>query len=113
MLNKKESDKATRASIKKEMAKPSMAKSVRTSELNLDAERVPGQARVTLPGTVNKIIATLRSVQPEKARIAMAGEDDRYRDLHIENTLTDENGNEVSPPKGAHVGVTVTAKPKK
>jgi len=43
MLNKKESDNATRASIKKEMAKPSMAKSVRTSELNLDAERVPGQ----------------------------------------------------------------------
>jgi len=43
----------------------------------------------------------------------MAGEDDRYRDLHIENTLTDKNGDEVSPQKGAHVEVTVTAKPKK
>ncbi len=61
MLNKKESDDATRASIRKEMAMPRMAKSVRKAELNLDAERVPGQPRVTLPGTVNKIIASLRS----------------------------------------------------
>jgi hypothetical protein len=73
MLNKKESDNATRASIKKEMAKPRMAKSVRTAELNLDTERVPGQARTTLPGTVHKIIGSLRTTQPEKAQIAVAG----------------------------------------
>ena len=113
MLNKKESDNATRASIKKEMAKPRMAKSAREAELNLDAERVPGQPRVTLSGTVNKIIASLRTIQPEKAQIAVAGADDRYRDLRIENTLTDRNGNEVSLKKGAHIEVTVTAKPKK
>ena len=118
MLSKKESDDATRASIRKEMAKPRMAKSVRTADLNSDAERVPGQARTTLPGTVNKIIASLRAIQPEKAQIAVAGAHDRYRDLRIENTLTDGNGNEVngnevSLKKGAHVGVTVTAKPKK
>jgi len=113
VLNKKESDNATRASIKKEMAKPRMAKSARRAELNLDAERVPGQARVTLSGTVNKIIASLRTIQPEKAQIAVAGSDDRYRDLRIENTLTDGNSNKVSPKKGAHVEVTVTAKPKK
>ena len=113
MLNKKESDNATRASIKKEMAKPRMAKSARRAELNLDAERVPGQASVTLSGTVNKIIASLRTIQPEKAQIAVAGADDRYRDLRIENTLADGKGNEVSLKKGAHVEVTVTARPKK
>jgi hypothetical protein len=114
MLNEKESDSATRASIKKEMAKPRMAKSARTAELNLDTERVPGQARATLTGTVNKIIASLRTTQPEKAQIAVAaGEDDRYRDLRIENTLADGNGNEVRLKKGAHVEVTVTARPKK
>src|SRR6266478_8222434 len=113
MLNKKESDDATRASIRKEMAKPRMAKSARKAEGNLDAERVPGQPRVILPGTVNKIIASLRTIQPEKAQIAVAGSDDRYRDLRIENTLTDGNSNKVSPKKGAHVEVTVTAKPKK
>ena len=113
MLNKKESDNATRASIKKEMAKPRIAKSVRTAELNLEAERVPGQARTTLSGTVNKIIASLRRTQSGKAQIDVAGADGRYRDLRIENTLTDGNGNEVSLKKGAHVEVTVTAKPKK
>jgi len=40
MLSEKESDSATRAGIKKEMAKPRMAKSARTAELNLDTERV-------------------------------------------------------------------------
>ena len=109
MLNKKESDDATRASIKKEMAKPRMAKSVRKAELNLDAERVPGQPRVSLPRTV----ASLRTIQPEKEQIAVAGADDRYRDLRIENTLTDRNGNEVRLKKGGHIEVTVTAKPKK
>ena len=113
MLNKKESDNATRASIKKEMAKPRMTKSARKAELNLDAERVPGRARATLSGTVNKIIASLRTIQPEKAQIAVAGADGRYRDLRIENTLTDGNGNEVSLKKGAHVEVAVTAGPKK
>jgi hypothetical protein len=114
MLHEKESDSATRASIKKEMAKPRMAKSAQTAELNLGTERVPGhQVRATLPGTVNKIIASLRTTQPEKAQIAVAGEGDRYRNLRIENTLADGNGNEVRLKKGAHVKVTVTARPKK
>ena len=113
MLSKKESDDATRASIRKEMAKPRMAKSVRTADLNSDAERVPGQARTNLPGTVNKIIASLRTTQPGKVQIAVSGADGRYRDLRIENILTDGNGNEVSLKKGAHVEVTITAKPKK
>ena len=113
MLNKKESDDATRASIKKEMAKPRMAKSVRIAALNLDAERVPGQARATLPGTVHKIIGSLRTSQPEKAQIAVAGGDHQPRDLRIENTLADGNGNEVRPRKGTHVEVIVTAKRKK
>jgi hypothetical protein len=111
MLNKKESDNATRASIKKEMAKPRMAKSVRIAELNLHAKRIPGQARTTVPGTVDKIIPFLHPNQPEKAQIVVKGADDR--DLRFENTLIDGNGDEVRLKKGAHVEVTVTAKPKK
>jgi hypothetical protein len=113
MLNKKESDNATRASIKKEMAKPRLAKSVRTAELNLDAERAPGQGRTTLPGTVYKIIASLRTTQPEKAQIAVAGGDHQPRDLRIGNILADGNGNEVRLKRGTYVEVTVTAKRKK
>jgi hypothetical protein len=37
---KKEFDGATRASVKKEMAKPRMAKSAREAEMNLVAARV-------------------------------------------------------------------------
>jgi hypothetical protein len=109
MPNKKESDNATRASIKKEMAKPRMPKSVRIAELNLDAERIPGQARATMIGTVDKIIFPLRRDQPEKVQIAV----DRYRDLRIENTLTDRNGDDTKLKKGAHVQLIATAKPKK
>jgi len=109
MLNKKQSNKATRASIKKEMAKPRMAKSVRIAELNFGAERIPGQPRTTMIGTVNKIIPSLRRNQPEKAQIAV----DRYRGLRIEDTLTDGNGDEVKLKKGAHVQLIVAAKPKK
>ena len=107
MLNKKESDNATRASIKKEMAKPRMAKSVRIAEFNSAAERT-SQARTTVPGTVDKIIPILDPNQPEKAQIVVKGAGDR--DLRIENTLIDENGDEVRLKKGAHVEITVTAR---
>ena len=113
MLNKKEADDATRESIKKEMAKPRMAKSVRIAELNLEAERVPGQASTTVPGTVDKIIASLGPNLPEKAQIAVAGADDRHRYLRIENILIDGNGDEARLKKGAHIELTITAKPKK
>ena len=48
-----------------------------------------------------------------QSHFAVAGEDDRYRDLRIENSLADGNGNEARLKKGAHVEVTVTARPKK
>ena len=51
---KKDLDKATRASVKKEMAKPRMAKSARLAELNLDLTRTSEEPRVTMPGSVHK-----------------------------------------------------------
>jgi hypothetical protein len=101
MLNKKESDNATRASIKKEMAKPRMAKSVRIAESNSDAERT-GQARTTVPVTVDKIIAIPHPNQPGKAQIVVKGADER------DVRFIDENGDEVRLKKGVHVEVTVT-----
>ena len=65
----------------------------------------------TMPGIVEKIIKSPLPGEPEKAQIAVDGADPRYRDLRIENTLTDENGDEVRIKKGAHVEVTVTAEP--
>jgi hypothetical protein len=110
---KKEPSNATGASVKKEMAKPLMARSARIEELNLDTARIPEQPSTTMPGTVEKIIPSPRPSQPEKAQIAVYGADHGHRDLRIENTLTDENGDDVRLKKGAHVEVTVTAEPKK
>jgi len=46
---KKERADATRASVKKEMAKPRMARSARMMELILDTTRIPGQPSTTKP----------------------------------------------------------------
>ena len=106
---KKELAETTRADVRKEMAKPRMAKSARIAELNLDTARIPEQPSTTVPGTVDKIIPSPRPSQPEKAQIVVDGADYRYRDLRIENTLTDEHGDDVRLIKGAHVKLTVTA----
>lgn len=107
---KKDSGNALRASVKQEMAKPRIAKSARITQLNLDTARNPGQPSTTVTGTVNKIILSPRPGQPEKAQIAVGKADPRYRDLRIENTLTDEHGDDVKLKKGAHVEITVAAK---
>ena len=105
----KQSGKLTRASVSKEMVKPRMARSARIAERNLDRARIPEQPSATMPGTVDKIIPSSRPNQPEEAQIAVEGADHRFRDLRIENTLTDENGDDVRLKKDAHVEVTVTA----
>lgn len=63
----------------------------------------------TMPGTVEKIIQSPHPSEPEKAQIAVEGADHLYREIRIENTLTDENGEPVSLKQGAKVEVTVEA----
>ena len=63
----------------------------------------------TLPGTVEKIIKSPYSSEPEKAQIAIEGADHLYKEIRIENTLKDENGNKVRLKQGAEVEVTVEA----
>jgi hypothetical protein len=108
----KEPIDATQATVKKEMAGPRMARSARIAERNLDTARVPEQPSTTMSGTVDRIIPSPRPSQSEKAQIAVDRPDHRHRVLRIENSLTDEHGDEVKLKKGAHVEVTVTAEPK-
>ena len=63
----------------------------------------------TMPGTVEKIIKSPFPSQPEKAQISVEGADHLYREISIDNTLTNEQGQEVSLNPGAHVDVTVSA----
>ena len=109
---KKELAETTRADVRKEMAKPRMARSARIAELNLDAARIPEQPSTTMPGTVSKIIPSRSRKHPEKAQIAVEKAARRFRNLRIENSLTDQHGDEVKLKKGAHVEVTVAAEGK-
>jgi hypothetical protein len=63
----------------------------------------------SLPGTVEKIIKPPIPNEPEKAQIAVEGADYLYREIRIENSLTNEDGEEVSLKPGAQVKVTVEA----
>ena len=117
MLHKKakkageERGDALRASVKKEMAEPRMAKSARTMERTLSRSRIPVRPNATMPGTVAKIIPSRSRRRPEETQIRVDQAAGRNRDLRIENSLTDEHGDEVKLKKGAHVEVTVAADP--
>ena len=106
---RKEADTIS-AIVEKLMAKPRMARSARIAELELFPTRTPEAPSTTLPGTVDKIIPSSGPSQPEKAQIDIEWADRGYRNLRIENSLTDEHGDDVKLKKGAHVEVTVAAK---
>ena len=75
----------------------------------LTDEAAAEKPSVTLPGTVDRIIQSPHPSVPEKAEISVQGADELYQEIRIENTLTDEHGDEVRLKKGAHVEVTVEA----
>ena len=66
---------ATRENVKKEMAKPRVARSARIAELKLDATRIPERPSTTMSGIVDKIIASPRPSQPEQANIVLDAPD--------------------------------------
>ena len=107
--DKKKRDDAIAEIVLKQIEQPRMSKSARIAELNLDTARIPELPSTILKGTVDKILPPARS-QPERAQIGVDGADEGYRDLRIENILTDEYGDDVRLKKGAHVEVTVTAR---
>lgn len=64
---------------------------------------------VTLPGTVEQVIESPHARVPEKVEISVQGADELYQEIRIDNTLTDEHGDEVGLKEGAVVEVTVEA----
>jgi hypothetical protein len=90
MKHRKESE-TTRANVQEEMARPRMSKSARIAEHNSDTARISEQPRSVISGTVDKVIPSPTPSLPEKAQISIEG-DPGYRDLRIENSLTDEHG---------------------
>ena len=77
--------------------------------MSVAEEKPEEKPSVTLPGRVEKIIEARRSNEPEKAQISVEGADVLYKEIRIENSLTDKNGEEVRLKPGAEVDVTVEA----
>jgi len=85
-----------------------------TEKLSKDENGAPSttqKPKVTLPGTIEKLIPPLFPGTPEKDQIAVAGADHLYREIRVENTLQDPSGKEVGLKPGAEVEVTVEAEP--
>ena len=74
-----------------------------------DEEDAQDTAAVTLPGKVEKVIPPIHPSLPEKAQISVEAADELYREIRVENTLSDERGNEVGLKPGAEVDVTIEA----
>ena len=64
---------------------------------------------VTMDGKVQKIIKSPDPRIPDKAEIIIEGADELYREIRIENTLTDDWCNQVQLKQGAHVDVSIEA----
>jgi hypothetical protein len=65
--------------------------------------------RKKLQGTVQKVIKPAYPSQPEKAQIDIQGADDLYREIRIENEVTDDNGKKARLKPGAEVDIIVEA----
>ena len=72
---------------------------------------MPNKAETTLPGSVERVVKSRIPGVPEKAEIAVEGADHLYKEIRIENTLTNERGQEVHLKPGAKVEVTIKAGP--
>jgi predicted DNA-binding antitoxin AbrB/MazE fold protein len=72
-----------------------------------DSESSGEKPSVTLPGTVEKVIKPVHPSLPEKVQISIEGADDLYREIRVENVLTDEHGQKVALKEGEEVQVKV------
>ena len=68
-----------------------------------------GKKRKRLRGTVEKIIKPGLSGEPEKAQIDIQDADELYREIRVENVVTDEKGEESQLKPGAEVDIVVEA----
>ena len=65
--------------------------------------------RKKMRGTVQKIIKPVVPGEQEKAQISVEEGDDLYREIRVENVVTDENGEKARLKAGSDVDVVVEA----
>ena len=65
--------------------------------------------RKKLQGTVQKIIKPVHPGMPEKAQIEVKDGEDLYREIRVENEVTDDQGEKAQLRQGADVDIIVEA----
>jgi hypothetical protein len=60
-------------------------------------------------GSVQKVIKPVVPGEPEKAQISVEEGDDLYREIRVENVVTNEKGEQARLKPGAKVDVVVEA----
>jgi hypothetical protein len=68
-----------------------------------------GKRRKKMRATVEKIIKPVNPREPEKAQISIPEADDLYREVRVENVVTDESGEKATLKPGAEVDIIVEA----
>ena len=65
--------------------------------------------RKKLRGKVEKIIPPIMPTEPETAQISVEEAEDLYREIRVENVVTDDKGEKARLKPGASVDVVVEA----
>ena len=65
--------------------------------------------RKKLRGRVEKVIKSVHPSEPDKAQIEIEGADDLYKEIRVENVVTDETGKKDELKAGEQVDVTIDA----
>lgn len=68
-----------------------------------------GKKRRKMGGRVEKVIKPLTPSEPEKAQISVDEGDTLYREIRVENVVTDEQGGKARLKPGAEVDVIIEA----
>jgi hypothetical protein len=73
-------------------------------------EHIMTKKRKKLHGTVRKLIKPVHPNQKEKAQIDITEADDLYREIRVDNVLTDEEGKKERLEQGDEVDLTIESK---
>src|SRR5689334_11045498 len=80
-----------------------------SSSGTIETRETPMTKRKTLHGSVKKIIKPVTPSEPEKAEIDIHEGDELFREIRIENVVTDENGKKDKLQQGEDVDLIVEA----
>ena len=67
------------------------------------------KTRKKLPAIVEKVLKPVTPTEPEKAQINIQGADELYREIRVENVVSDENGGTARLKPGAKVDIIIEA----